>query len=221
MATRDMPAATMDAGTAGQAMPSGEMNASQGMPQEAEGSVTAEGEMPTSAMESGATTDGGGQGTRVLVELRVSTTAHAALSAVSAIPGFTIDPTYEPVPMKASPDPGAAGTRNAFGAAAEAREQTTIVRAFVDQSRIEELRADPNVVAVWSDGKIEPFGAVHDAEQTTVDETNLDRPLPPPRQLLEGFGVCPIGTCDCEPATPKGTIAQVSTIIQFSPRVIT
>ena len=211
MSTTAMPAATMVAGTAGQPMPSGDMNASQGMPHDTPGGAAADGEMPGAAMDAGTRPDAAAQGIRVLVELRVSTAPGAAASVASSIAGLILDPSYAPVPMKASPAPAGADASSAVAPAA--KEQTVIVRAFVDPNRIDALRADPNVVEVWSDGKVEPFDAVDEQEQTAVADINSDRPLAPAAQLLEGMAVCPIGTCDCDPATPKGTIAQVATYL--------
>jgi hypothetical protein len=123
----------------------------------------AHGEMPGSAMDSGEGVDAGGQGRRVLVELRVGPSARSAFSAAASLPGLSIDTTYDPVPMKSSS--ALSGVRSATTEDAAAKDETVIVRAFVDPSRIDELKADPNVLEVWSDGRIEPFGAVLDDAQ--------------------------------------------------------
>ena len=214
MSKTDMPVATMDAGAAGQSMPSSQMSASQGLPQAiptSTGTETAHGEMPVGVMDSGPTTAGGGQDVRVLVELRAAASTTRAMADVAgALPGLAFDSTFDPVPMKASPT--ASGTRSPGSEADAPTEATIIVRGFVDPAQIEALKADPNVVAVWSDGRIEPFGAVLDVEPASVPDadTDTERPLPPPTQLLEGMAVCPIGTCDCAPGTPKGTIGDVA-----------
>ncbi len=207
MSNIDMPAATMGAGTPGQPMPSGDMTSPQGMPETLD-ETPAHGEMPGSAMGSGEGVDAGGQGRRVLVELRVGPSARSAFSAAASLPGLSIDTTYDPVPMKSSS--ALSGVRSAATEDAAAKDETVIVRAFVDPSRIDELKADPNVLEVWSDGRIEPFGAVLDDAQVRVADASPERPQAPLTQFLEGMAACPIGTCDCDYATPKGTIAQVA-----------
>ena len=87
MSNIDMPAATMGAGTPGQPMPSGDMTSPQGMP-ETHDETPAHGEMPGSAMDSGEGVDAGGQGRRVLVELRVGPSARSAFSAAASLPAL-------------------------------------------------------------------------------------------------------------------------------------
>ncbi|MEO6321118.1 MAG: S8 family serine peptidase, partial [Polaromonas sp.] len=206
----EMPAGSMTGDSAGRPMPSGDMATGQAMPELPKRDDSSSGEMPNTRMGStdGSSPDSGGEGKRVLVELRVQPGARSDSGAFS-IPGLNIDPTYAPVPMKGGDD-AVAGSR-AAGDVGAAGDETVIVRATVDPSRIEELKADPNVVQVWSDGKIAPFSAVlDDPVQGQTPEALNKRPLPPPIQLLEGMAACPIGTCDCAPGTPKGTIGDVA-----------
>ena len=207
----EMPVGRMSVESAGRPMPSGDMVTGQAMPELPMSDDLSSHEMPSTSMGStdDTSSDSGGEGKRVLVELRVQPGARSASGAFS-VPGLNIDPTYSPVPMKGGSD-AAAGSR-AVGDGGAAGGDTVIVRATVDPSRIEELKSDPNVVEVWSDGKIAPFNAVLDGpmEEGQTPELLSKRPLPPPIQLLEGMAVCPIGTCDCAPGTPKGTIGDVA-----------
>jgi subtilisin family serine protease len=121
---------------------------------------------------------------------------------------------------------------DAGGARAESAdaqtEETVVVRAMVDPSRIAELEADPRVVKVYGDGPVAPFrsrenagGAPHAATGTLVvegGEFRVDAPIElhphaPSVSLIEGMAVCPIGSCDCSPGTPKGAIADVATYL--------
>ena len=75
-----------------------------------------------------------------------------------------------------------------------------------------EIEAAPDVVKIWSDGRIAPFGGL------TEDVAVLGLDLPrrgdaPAFEVLEGMAACPIGTCDCSPGTPKGTIADVASYL--------
>jgi subtilisin family serine protease len=82
---------------------------------------------------------------------------------------------------------------------AAAGEQTVIVRGAIEASKMSELEAQANVVRVWRDTRIAPFGNLLREEEQTAFVVPL-----------EGFGTCPIGTCDCSPGTPKGTITDVA-----------
>jgi serine protease AprX len=152
-------------------------------------------EMPLAGMESGGMESGS---QRVLIELRVPAARGAAsvleVAAGLGIPGFQLDQSYEPVPV--SPPSGPSG--EARGASAPEGE-TVIVRGTVDPSKIAEIEAQDNVVKVWKDGPIAPFGT------TLVEEEEVSFVFP-----MEGFAACPIGTCDCSPGTPKGNMTDVA-----------
>jgi subtilisin family serine protease len=139
---------------------------------------------------------GGEAGERlsVLVELRIPV-SEAAVNAMNVAAGFTasnfqLDSSYEPIPVYASPDQAAE--------LASAGEQTVIVRGTIEAGKIAELEAQPNVVKVWMDTPIAPFS-------TMLQEEQIATVMP-----MEGFGTCPIGTCDCSPGTAKGAIADVA-----------
>nr|AGC72812.1 hypothetical protein [uncultured bacterium A1Q1_fos_485] len=223
MSTPARPAEMPGSGMAGQAatartaaasadqMPSGAMDAGASGGQMADSStpgVMAEGddaapEAPTGTQEN------------VLVELRVPT-ARAALSAFAAAAtvatvDFQVDPNYEPVPLIPPASEGAQ-PRAALSAPAE---QTVIIRGTIDPNKIAELEAQPNVVKVWRDTPIAPFGvAVREAPVEQPVDPDLsplaDTPPNPLTMALEPMGSCPIGTCDCSPGTPKGSIADVA-----------
>lgn len=142
------------------------------------------------------TSDGtpGGTQQRVLVEMRVSSGQGAAFAMQTAAgmnaPGFQLDTAYDPVPVS-SPASHAAQL-------AAANEETVIVRGTIDESQIPQLEAQPNVLKVWRDAPIAPFTQTSGAPTPVVVS-----PIP-------AAGVCPIPPCDCDPATAKGTIADVA-----------
>lgn len=81
----------------------------------------------------------------VLVELHappVTAPLHN-LALGRALPGFTVDESFDPVPMAAGPDGGG---------------PTVIIRGSVaDQDAEEQIRQRPDVVRVWTDTPIAPF----------------------------------------------------------------
>ncbi len=104
----EMPVAGMAASTAGGQMPKGAMGqvpAGGGMPTAGMAGGTGDGGMPTGRMqgEAGAATSGDGGTEQVLVELRTPPGGGrmAGIRAAQSlgVPGLTIDPDYEPVPM--------------------------------------------------------------------------------------------------------------------------
>ena len=132
----------------------------------------------------------------VLVELRVKRgiTPAFTMEMASGIisPSFQLDSEYEPVSVKPSP------TQEVALAAAE--EETVIVRGTIDEDKISELEAQPNVVKVWRDTRIAPFGNV-------TEEEALTHLMP-----TSPTATCPIPPCDCSFGDPAiGTIATVGT----------
>ena len=192
-------------------MPHGGMNG--------EGTSRSEAEMPTNGMEakdsdsempsgdmhstdnkddmpSGGMSSKGEQ--RVLVELRVPQSQAANITLKMAagleVTGFQLDQSFEPVPISPTADQALE--------LSSANEQTVIVCGTIDVTMIPELESQSNVIKVWNDTKIEPF--------TTVLEKDEAVQVSP----LEGFGTCPIGTCDCSPQIAKGTIAEVAKYLE-------
>ncbi len=105
------------------------------------------------------------------------------------VPGFEVDREFEVIPMGA----GAPGP-----ATAAPSEETFILRGTVaSEDDVETLRARPEVVEVWRDTPIAPFTDLADPAVEVVED-------------MPGMAPCPIGTCDCQPGTPKGTIADVA-----------
>lgn len=94
-----------------------------------------------------------GNRVRVLVEMRVQRGMDAtfALSRAKelAVPGFQLDASYKPVPVR--PDPKMRMNLEA------AREETVIVRGTIDEKNIKDLESRSNVIRVWRDTKIAPF----------------------------------------------------------------
>jgi subtilisin family serine protease len=102
--------------------------------------------------------------------------------------GFEIDHEYEPVSM---------GTAAGAAGFAAGPAETFVVRGTVRSEKdIEALRARPEVAEVWRDTPIAPFPNLTDGQ--------------PDPQSGGGMAGCPIAPCDCDPATPKGTIADVA-----------
>lgn len=105
--------------------------------------------------------------------------ATAGVRGVSA-GGFSLDEEFQPVPL------GAAGP-GVRGFAAAAGTETYVVRATVDdEAAMAQILERPDVVNVWRDTPIAPFGT------------------------------CPIAPCDCSPGTPRGTMADVATYLGVS-----
>jgi hypothetical protein len=162
------------------------------------------GTMPAPGMDAGGPHMSGaagetGQTEKVLVEMRVPKTGQAGLALQRAaalnVPGFQVDQGYPPVPVTPHPDLQAS--------LASDSEEIVVVRGIIDRDRMAELEAQPNVVRVWKDTPIAPFSAVLTGPSATGPSAHPVLPM-------QGFGTCPIGTCDCSPGTAKGTIADVA-----------
>lgn len=179
-------------------MPRGSMEGS-APPKETPGGVTPGGMTPAGAMAPEGTTSGS---VPVLVELRVPAgQSMAALRiAQTVVPSLRLDPGYEPVPVAPSPH---------HAARMGAGEEVVVVRGTIEENKIDELRARPEVVGVWKDAKIEPFSVGLEARPAP-------RPVegaPPKGHVLNlspAMAPCPFGTCDCSPGTPQGTINDVA-----------
>ncbi len=142
--------------------------------------------------------EGGSDDVPVLVELRLDsekdTAAAIQIAAGFATSGFVIDTSYQAIPLTPTADEARAG--------AVTPARTVVVRGTVPADKIAELEARADVVKVWRDTPIAPFG--------TAVEEEIETALVSP---LTAFGTCPIGTCDCSPTVPKGTIADVATYL--------
>jgi subtilisin family serine protease len=131
----------------------------------------------------------------VLIEMRSTPGQSAALvmgqTSGFDIDGFKLDQEFEPVvlPAPKTNEGQASGL------------DTYIVRATLSSKKlIKQLKERPEVADVWKDTPISPFGMDEDEPNVQPDD-NL------------GSGTCPIGTCDCEPWNPKGTMADVATYL--------
>ncbi len=102
--------------------------------------------------------------------------------------GFAMDEEFEPVPLRTTGEMGLTST-----------PETIIVRGTVrNEEAMAELRARPEVAGVWYDTPIAPFQFSHPHPEVKKNEA---------------AGPCPIPPCDCDPATPKGTMADVATYL--------
>ncbi len=146
-------------------------------------------EMPSAAMNS---TESYSAMQKVLVELRVSN--HQGIMGVSQSVGtkvasFQLDTNYEPVPVNASSDAAASLLAE--------DEEAYIIRGEVEESKIAELEAQPNVLKVYKDTPIAPFNPA------LLDKQTFDLVKP-----MEG--TADSSACDCSPTVAKGTIADVA-----------
>ena len=149
---------------------------------------------------------------RVIVEVRGSAglTARAAMETdAGKLPGFKIDPDYDPVPI--SPPEEMVASLEA------ANEEIVLIRGEVEEEKEEELNALPNVIKVWTDGRIEPFEEEYlkeneiELEELGIVFENLELERIPgeiPAFDLETASPCP--PTDCDYKTAKGTIADVA-----------
>jgi subtilisin family serine protease len=152
---------------------------------------------------------------KVIVELTVpfDISMEAAMETDAAkVEGFTIDPDYAPVPISLSED-----LETDIEAEAEVEvepTETTLVRGEIEEEKIEDLLAQPNVVGVWSDVEVEAtedpsFADIEDilndlGEEFAVFPMADDEPA----FSLETASPCP--PTDCDSGTAKGTISDVA-----------
>ncbi len=129
---------------------------------------------------------------QVIVELRVPERTGMGfvfqMASGLSVTGLKLDPGYKPVPV--SP------TKEKATEFEAAHTETVLVRGTIEKSKISELEAQPNVVKVRNDFKVAPL----------IDGNPQSRIL----ELAASQGTCPIPPCDCDPATPKGTIQGVA-----------
>jgi subtilisin family serine protease len=164
------------------------------------------GGMPSGSMRPGQKASNSEGGERVLIELKVPRGEAALVTAGSlSVPGVRIDTDFEPVPMKRQ-----TGGDESLRAAGAAAQETVVVRATIDPSRKTELEANPNVVKVWTDGKIAPFSAPDVAEYVVEAPAGREAPT---FEVIPGMATCPIGTCDCSPGTAKGNVGDVASYL--------
>lgn len=104
---------------------------------------------------------------RVIVELR--TPFGFSMESIKAmdfatISGFKMDLEYKPVPVNSPAE--------IARTLAAANEETILVRGELDKAKEAEIKALPNVVNIWTDARIEPFGT--DCEYKTAKGTIED-----------------------------------------------
>lgn len=206
MSDESMPSGQMSGETGGQSegkqMPASDMGGA--MPTSSMAGPTPGGTMQSGRMRqdediASGTSDGR---ERVLVEFRIPRGASTEAFALTAgLPGLTVDPEFEPVRMKK-----AGTTAGVRGLASEGTtEETVIVRALLAPDARADLEGNPNVVKIWKDGPLAPFDELAERGTSGMEARTFE--------LREGMAVCPIGTCDCSPGTPKGTIADVASYL--------
>jgi subtilisin family serine protease len=133
----------------------------------------------------------------ILVEARMpSAMATVGFSTGNRVkfPGFGIDQRYPFVPLKPSTPPQEISL-------VVAHEQLVLIRGTIAPNRIDDLRAAPRVVDVFSDSALSPFGNPYGLPH--CDDWLLDVALRSPTD-------CPIPPCDCEPTQPRGCLLEVA-----------
>ncbi len=148
-------------------------------------------QMPSSDMDASSSY---GHMQKVLVEMRVPNNqgvlAASRTAAQINVGSFRFDASYEPITVNPSGEQVSSIRAH--------NEETVIVRGSIEESDIQELESQSNVVKVYKDTPIAPF-------DIALLEKNKDLVAP-----MEGAQDCPIGTCDCSPTTAKGTMADVA-----------
>lgn len=135
---------------------------------------------------------------KVLVDLQVPKRQAGAqtfsMSEGLSVAGFQVDTDYEPVPGILSDAK--------FAMELEASRQEVItIRGTIDKKKRKDLEAQDNVIKVWDDTEIAPFGNKLEQEQELFTEPGM------------ATGNCPIPPCDCDQGTAacsKGSIQDVA-----------
>lgn len=106
---------------------------------------------------------------RVFIELIVPTgisMAAADMAKLVRLPGFKIDPNYQPVTSSPPADMVKELTAS--------KQKIMLVRGEVEEGREEEIKALPNVVNVWTDSVIEPTNIDMDCDDEVAKGTISD-----------------------------------------------
>ena len=179
-------------------MPTGDMTQGERPGQTATGGMAGtrgEPELPKSAMPAGEMTS---NQQAVLVQMRVprgGSMSQALRLGAELIPGFQIDASYAPIPMRQAP-------QQTIG------EELVVVRGFIEQGKLAELKAHPQVTRVDRDSAVfRPFASPVTPLAIPVSEGGERSPRVTP---ILSVAPCPIGVCDCDPLAAKGTIAEVA-----------
>ena len=164
---------------------------------------------------------------KVIIELIEDTgfTLDAATgSEVAQLDYFSMDRSYDPVSIGAVED-----SEEALAAVADGQREAVLIRGEVEEDRIAELEALPNVFKVWDDGRIEVFccdgGAGSEGESEMDEDFVIEEPSDFDAQGgeaetdeaafdLELASPCP--PTDCASGTPKGTIAEVAKYLRVN-----
>jgi hypothetical protein len=142
----------------------------------------------------------GGNKRKVIVELRVPAGFGAmealqsdSVQNITRTASFELDSGYGAIPIEPAPQHEAA--------LHEVNEQVVVVRGTIDENKISELEAQPNVLRVLPDTPIAHF--------STTELPVSEQPVP----LSPGLAVCPIPPCDCSSGTAHGTIGNVASYL--------
>jgi serine protease AprX len=133
----------------------------------------------------------------VLVQMRMprgGSMSQAYRLGAGLMPGFQIDASYTPIPMRQAPQQ-------------TIDEELVVVRGFIEEGKLAELKAHPQVTRVDRDDAVfRPFASIGSLPAMPV-LAGAERSLRVTPML--GVAPCPIGVCDCDPLIAKGTIADV------------
>ena len=108
---------------------------------------------------------------KVIIELIEDTgyTLEAATnSEVAKLDGFTMDESYDPVPIGVAED-----TVEVLEMVKDGKKEAILIRGEVDEDKIAELEELPNVLNVWDDGRIEVFSCDDPSEYELEEDNEL------------------------------------------------
>jgi subtilisin family serine protease len=164
---------------------------------------------------------------KIIVEMKapMGLSVDAAMETPAAkMPGFTMDRTYDPIPVEVSKE--AATTLDAT------KEEIVLIRGVVDEKEETNLKKQANVIEVWTDARIEPFPDEICEEENAVlraedldnllrqedfnffDETRVvDQDVKAPAAFDLELAV-PCQPSDCDPKTAKGNIIDVANYLR-------
>lgn len=158
-----------------------------------------------------------------LVENAGYTLEAATESKVAKLDGFTMDDSYDPVPVGVAED-----SVEALEMVKDGKKGAVLIRGEVEEYKVAELEALPNVLNVWDDGRIEVFSCDDPSEfEEKFDDDDLI--TEEPSDVYSDGGVVetneaafdlelasPCPPTDCASGTPKGTIADVAKYLRVN-----
>lgn len=177
--------------------------------------------------------------TRVIVEVVAGSPVAGAMSRESEarstaarirLPGLQLDKEFGAVPMEAETVEAAKDVRGMglSSAVDTMAEDTMIVRGEIDEADREKLMKHKDVVMVWTDAEVQPFGDCNcGGSETAASSPDMDLYGLPDIDVLVGNGgpggtgdasmaapdlatTSPCPPTDCAPTVAKGTIGDVA-----------